>query len=239
MSDYLPGYAFDRRSARYRDVATGRYASRSRIVDLLEESVQQSESRMQRLTVALYEQQLAPAVWLAAMRDELRRAHLQYAALGKGGFDRLTLADLGRIGATLRQEYVKLVGTVGDVQTASLPQLLNRVRRHAGQARTEYFRTLRDVLAENEGGPVHIARRILEPGAEHCKDCLRYYDEGWSVVELLIPPGEQCECGGNCRCKAIYHAVAAEELGEWLGTKRQVIRQARGVTYDHVLGYAG
>lgn len=233
----LPGYTYAKSVGRYRSVQTGRFVSHTRITELMDAQIQQAEQRLQALATAFYEGQLAPAVWLVAARDQLRRLHIQQAALAKGGFAQLTQGDYGRIGAVLRTEYAKLVGTMGDVQNgaATLPQALNRMRAQAGAARSEYFRTQRDVLAAvDESGMVRIVRRILDPTAMHCGDCIEYYERGWVLVRELVPPGEGCQCLGNCRCRVIWHRVPVDELQEWLGTKRQVVKQSRWEVYEHI-----
>lgn len=241
MTSILPGYTYSQKSGRYHSRQTGRFVSQARITELLDGQIQQTEQRLQTLAAALHEGQLAPAVWLVAARDQLRRAHIQQVALARGGFARLTQSDYGRIGATLRTEYAKLVGTMQDVSAGAvtLPQMLNRMRGQAGVARSEYFRTRRDVLAVADDAPgmIRIARRILDPTAMHCGDCIEYYELGWVLIRELVPPGEGCQCLGNCRCRVIWHRVPVGELHEWLGTKRPVVKQERRGVYEHIVEF--
>lgn len=237
MPNILPGYTYAKSVARYRSKQTGRFVSQARIAELLDQHIQQGEQRLQALATAFYEGQLAPAVFVVAARDQLRRLHIQSVALAKGGFGRLTMSDYVRNMDSLRTEYAKLLATAQDARnrSISLPQMLNRMRGHAGVARSEYMRTLRDVLADvDEPDMIRIARRILDPTAMHCGDCITYYELGWVLVRELVPPGEGCQCLGNCRCRVIWHRVPVGELGEWLGTKRQVVKQERREVYEHI-----
>ena len=47
-------------------------------------------------------------------------------------------------------------------------------------------------------------RRILDPGAQHCQDCLDWAASEWQDFGILPPPGERCQCLFNCRCSLDY-----------------------------------
>lgn len=235
MADLLPGYTYSLSAQRYRSMQSGRFVARSRITELMEAQIVAAERRMQALSTAFHEGQLMPSVWVVAMRNELRRVMLQQMALAKGGFDQLSQADYITAERELAQQYAKLTGTAQDVASAtlSLPQLLNRARGYAGGARIAHNRLRRD-MAEDDAEWVRIARRVLDPQAEHCDDCMIYYQLGWQRAKDLIVPGERCQCGGHCRCKIKWHKVPAGDVHLWLGTMRQVVRQETGVVYEHV-----
>ena len=58
----------------------------------------------------------------------LKREYLQNAALGAGGWDRLTQADYGRIGGKLRAEYARLANMAEQVAAGEVTaaQAINR-----------------------------------------------------------------------------------------------------------------
>ena len=47
-------------------------------------------------------------------------------------------------------------------------------------------------------------RRILDPGAKHCLDCIAWSEDGWQPMGMLPAPGERCQCLFNCRCSLEY-----------------------------------
>lgn len=224
MADTLPGYEFARSAGRYRSLSTGRFVARNRIVLLLEAQVTAGERRLKELATAYHEGKLYPAVWAAQTRTEIRRMHIQYCAMGAGGFDRLSQSDYGRIGAMLRTEYGKIAGTAADVQagTVSLPQLLNRMNGHVGSARSLFYETERDTRRA-KSGYVLIQRRLIDWAADNCPDCLGYYRLGWQIAGRDSPlplPGRNCVCGNHCRCLIIEREVSISEVELWIGTKR-------------------
>jgi len=220
MADVLPGFGFD--NGRYRDAQTGRFVSRSSINNLLRTEVQSAENRYHELATALHEGRISPASWVEQMRTEQRRLTLQQQALAKGGFAQLDNRDFGKAGASLRQQYAKIVGTAQDVAEGkiSLPQLLNRVDGYVGESRRLYHDTLRENMPNAPDGMTTIERRRLDPGAMSCSDCIDYYDRGWQPAGVLPGPGTQCRCGSHCRCDIISQDVPTAELDQWIGTRR-------------------
>lgn len=222
MPDLLPGYTWDRRVARFRSTTRGHFVSRNRIIELLEQQVSGTERRLGDIVTAMHEGNLSPSFGQSLMRDELRRAHLQQAALGAGGFDRLSFREFGRVGRSLRDDYERLTNLANDIQEGrvTLPQALNRVRGYAGDARLQFFEAERDARrqAASSGGVALLVIRDLG-AAEHCPSCVDYYQMGWQPD--LPPPGTQSECGSHCRCGMRYREVPITEAGEFIGTRRQ------------------
>lgn len=220
MADILPGYVFA--NGRYRNQDTGRFVSRANINGLLDSQIQGAENRLQDLATAFYEGKIAPAVFVEQVSSEERRLALQNSALAKGGFDRLTFSDYGRAGQMLRGEYQRIIGTARDVQagTVTLPQLLQRMTRYAGDARVLYFQTQRTIPRQTAEGMTLIEKRNLSAEAQSCSDCIGYYDQGWQLYGTLPGPGEACKCGGSCRCGKTEREVPTADLASWLGTRR-------------------
>jgi hypothetical protein len=220
MANILTGYTFDSKSGRYRSGKTGRFVARKRITDLLEKQVADTEQQLEELATALHEGKIAPATFLAQARTEIKNAHLTNRALGAGGWEQLDSSDYGATGGALRSAYQKLVGTVEDVQRGevSLPQVKQRMRSYSGDARRQYFDAEKRRRQPSDEGMVIIYRRIAAADANTCTDCMNYYEQGW---QYDVPaPAERCACMGNCRCSVIDKEVPADEVGQWLGTKK-------------------
>jgi len=222
VPDLLPGFSFDRTSHRYRDLSTGRFVARERITQLLDTQVQATAERLSALTTAAHEGKLAPAAYVQQMRTEVRRLTLQNAALGAGGFDKLTQSDYGRVGAQLRGEYQRIAQFAEQMKAGevTLPQALNRAEMYAGTARVQFWKTEGAHVEPSEPNVVVLERRLLGIG-EHCPSCLNYYEMGWQPLGVLPDPGQESECMSNCKCKKIRQEVAASEASEWIGTKRR------------------
>lgn len=221
MADVLPGFAWERNTARYRDLSTGRWVSRNTVNDLLEAQVNSLERRLGNLVTAAHEGRIASGWFAETMRTELRRAHLQQRALGAGGINRLDQSAYGSVGRKLRDDYARVSRLADDIANGrvSLPQALNRINGYAGNARLEYFeanRIAQRQAAQNRGMTLLMIRDL--GASEHCVSCVEYHSQGWQLD--LPAPGTQSECGTHCRCSMRYREVPFEQVDSYLGTRR-------------------
>ena len=220
-ADVLPGYTWSGAASRYRSNATGRFVARRDVLGLLDGQVQSAGQRLGDLTTALHEGRIAPSVWADQMQSELRRLHSQNRALAVGGWDRMTQRDWGAVGGKLHGDYARVRRLAEDIQAGNctLPQALSRVNGYIGNARTQFWNGEREGR-QHGAGMTLIERRHLS-NSEHCQDCVDYYDRGWCTVGVLPMPGEDSQCNTHCQCTISLREVPTEELGNWLGTKRQ------------------
>ena len=225
MADILPGFTWatfaEANKTRYRNTATGQFVSRATVHSLLEAQVSSAENRLGDLTRALFDGRVSPSTWQVTMRDELRRSHLQGAALGIGGIDRMSFVEYGRAGGLLRNDYARLTDLAQGVQdgTVTLPQALERVRGYVGNARISYYEAERTALLNRQMPWDMLLIMIRDLGAaQHCADCSEYHAAGWSYS--LPSPGTMCECSTHCRCGIRYRDVPRAEVDNWLGTRR-------------------
>jgi hypothetical protein len=195
--------------------------ARHAIVDLLDGHIDAAERRLSGLMTAFHEGRVSPGTWVAVTRTELQRLHLQNAALGAGGWDRLRATDYGRIGGALQADYRRLLGFAEDVRAGklTLAQAQARMALYAGNARREFYHAERDRIRPSAAGRVVIERRRLN-SRESCEDCVGYYQQGWEPVGVLPVPGEGSKCLTNCRCNLEQREVSLTEVNEWIGTKR-------------------
>lgn len=208
MADVLPGFTWSRDVGRYRSNATGRFVARRDIIGLLDTQINSAETRLGELVTALHEKRIDASTWQSVMRDELRRLHLQNAALGAGGFDRLTNREFGRAGALLREDYARMTQLAHDIANdeVTLPQALNRVRGYVGSARLNYYAADRD--AARITGRRYEERRFLH-ASESCGDCIDYAGRGWVDEGTLPLPCEGSQCTKYCRCTLERREVTA------------------------------
>jgi hypothetical protein len=214
--DILRGYSFSRPAARYRDHATGRFVARTRITTLLEQQVDSATRRMGDIVQGLANGEIAPGTAQLLLRDEVRRLSLSNTALGKGGFDRLTAQDYGRVGRQLRDTYQRTASLVRDVQSGrvSLSQALNRVEGYALDARRHFFAAERETLRAS--GRRYEERRTLH-ARESCRSCIGYAAMGWVPAFTLPLPGEgNTECRSYCRCTIERREVVEEVQAAFL-----------------------
>lgn len=198
-----PGYRYDRRVARYRSEVSGRFISWRDVASALNEYLRVGTDRISSISERLINRNITLADWIMEMQKEIKRSHLVAAALGKGGWDRLTAADFGRVGASIRDQYRFLRQFVEQIQVGQ--QKLNGRLIWRSQL---YVRSARAFHTEFERKQVSSAgyseeRRILGQ-AEHCEDCIEYASRGWVPLGTLPEIGIASKCRQNCHCHFEY-----------------------------------
>jgi 2'-5' RNA ligase len=63
-----------------------------------------------RLAERMYTGEMSLGAWEETMKRYIRELHTSVAAIGKGGWDQMTWADWGRLGAVMREQYRYLHG---------------------------------------------------------------------------------------------------------------------------------
>lgn len=218
-SDYLQGYEWVASAHNYRR-PNGTFVKRDRILELLEQSIAQREGRMVKGTQAFLDGKISARAWVSRESIMLKREYLQNAALGAGGWDRLTPEQLRLISQRLNAEYARLGNLADQIAAGQVTeaQALSRLHMYQGNARQMYFIAEQSTLPKAPQGTMYITRRLLG-AAEHCKDCLDFAGQGWQPEGVLPVPSEGSVCDGNCRCTLERRLIPVDEQSKWIGTK--------------------
>jgi hypothetical protein len=196
------GWTYDPVSGRYR-AANGRFLSKKAMEALVDGKINQLSKQLRDYTKRLADNSITIDQWQGSVREAIKMSHIQAAIIGGGGKDRLTAADWGRIGQRLRSEYAYLQGFASDLLAArvSTPMALARIQLYAESVRGSYWEG-NTIRREREG--YSLMRRILDPQAQHCADCVRYKQAGIVPIGSLPMPGQRCECRARCKCSVEY-----------------------------------
>lgn len=137
------------------------------------------------------------------MARELRRVHLQSAAMGVGGFDRLAADDLQRVGSFLRDELGYLRGWVNDttVERITEAEARRRLDMYSNHVQSTFFEAHTE--AKRSAGYTEMRRHAVNDHVT-CSDCAGYDARGWQPIGTLPAPGIACQCLSNCRCEIEY-----------------------------------
>ena len=200
-----PNLTFDPDLGRYQN-AGGRVITAAQVRAELDRSLLQTAQRTQRLGDDLRAGRISLDVWRVEMKSAIKDAHLRSAALAKGGWDRMTPSDLGRVGQLVRDEYRALEQWTEEIKTG-LPldgRLRTRGQLYA-QAGRATFHQVQAVEMTRAG--LDLARSV-KSAADHCQECIDEEDAGWRPVSAIIPIGERT-CGRNCKCRLEFKRDAA------------------------------
>lgn len=197
------GYTWDDVLRRYRG-PNGRIVSRQAVRDAIDVALHNSEMVARSLTIGLRDGSVTLAEWEIEMRALVKDVQLYSAAAVRGGWDRLTPGDLGRVGQLTRTQYMYLDNFAS--QLASGEQALNgfalqrsMMYAQAGRGTFEAF-AQSDVRREASarGGRVEV-RNVLGD-AQHCDECAALTRRGWVADDGSMPlPGHRT-CKSRCHC---------------------------------------
>jgi hypothetical protein len=195
-------WRYDPISGRYRG-SNGRFLSQSAVEALVDGRINKLGTLLRRLTSMLDSGDITLDQWQRSVRETLKLTHTQAAIIGNGGRDTMQASDWGRIGQRLRAEYRYLESFARDLLAGSIsaPMALARVGMYAQAVRGSYWEGT-TIRQEKQG--YSLMRRILDPQAKHCDDCLRYAARGAVPIGGLPMPGQRCACMSNCKCSVKY-----------------------------------
>ena len=217
-----PSYLYNEHLARYQDASTGRIVAAKTIFKLLNSNETVTVAVLDNLSQALASQTLDLSAWMLAMQQQLSRLHVQAAALGAGGFERLKTHDFARITHALQADWPRLAVFGQEIVAGNLSrkQIASRVVMYAGHARTQYYAA--KTKPHTKPGYVLLERRIIKAG-DNCTWCVHLANLGWQPVDTLPLPGESGsdwqdgQCLTNCRCDLERKAFSRDEANALTG----------------------
>lgn len=195
-------WSYDPRTGRYRG-ANGRFLSQSAIEALVDGRANKLGTVLRSVTKRLSDGAITLDQWQQSVRELLKLAHVQAAIIGHGGRDSMTAADWGRIGQGLREEYRYLEGFARDLLDGRVSPAMAaaRIGLYASAIRKTYWQGA-ELRQQKQG--YSMMRRILDPQAAHCDDCISYARRGLVPIGSLPMPGRRCACRSNCKCRVEF-----------------------------------
>ena len=191
-------WSFDKATNRYRD-ERGRFLSAKSVQALVDGRIGKLDTTLRRYTKMLVDGSITLDQWQGSMREAIKAAHIQATIIGNGGRESMGSAEYGRIGQRLRQEYAYLQQFASDLleQRVSAPMALARASLYANSVRGSFWEG-QSIRQEKQG--YGLMQRVLDPGAQHCQDCLDYAARGIVPIGSVPLPGQRCACRARCRC---------------------------------------
>jgi hypothetical protein len=193
---------FDPRAHRYRNTTTGRFVRYAEVIEVADNEVLRLEVRLMGHARLFNSGKIDIAEFQTRMALSLKESHLRMAMLGAGGKKRMDSKQYGHVGQQLRKqyEYLHQFGQTLEGGTLTEEQVLRRAKSYAKSVNIAFRKA--ELVARGEVG--FYAKRLLDPQAKHCAECISYQQLQWTIVASIVPPGVDCSCGGRCRCRLVF-----------------------------------
>lgn len=197
-------WAWNKTAHRYYNPETGRFLSRAKALEFVEESLAASGSATDLLAGYVADGLLAPGDWLALFQEEIKKEYIRQACLGKGGRAQMTFSDWGKVGSQIKEQYNYAKGFAHEIAQGKLSeaQIRSRSRMYVNSARQAFEEMQARVAAaagyDEESWNVNHA-------LENCDDCLGYEDMGWQPIGTFPTPADgSTQCLTHCGCWKEY-----------------------------------
>ncbi len=197
-----PSFEYDRKLNRYRYKDTKRLVSRYKMLQLTQDFRLSLDRQSDTLVEKLLSGSITPKQFKQQFAYQVKLQHVQALILGRGGKDKVTVEDYLALARELKNvHYPRLVVFVKQYEAQLLTpgQVKARARLYSRATRSSLEYGKREGLIE---AGVELAFRQLA-NCLHCPDCLRYAARGVKPIKELPLPGQNCACGGNCRCSLV------------------------------------
>lgn len=191
-------YVFERSSAMFRNIETGKRVKGADLTDTLKAYLADSVGKLDNLAIAVADGRITIDEF-----DDALTAHVSYVndvayVLGRGGVNQMKLEDFLELSKIKASELQYVEKFMDDIASGNLSSA--QIRQRARLYTNKSYGTMSDGArsALKEAGYTH-ERRLLNP-AEHCEDCIRYDAMGWQPIGTLPRPTEKSECRAHCKC---------------------------------------
>ena len=198
------GWKWNKTAGRYYDTDTGRFLSRARALEYVDESIAATESVVDTLAGYVADGFLAPDDFAVLAWEEVKEEYIRQYMLGRGGRAQMTQADWGSVGGSLSEQMRYFKPFMEEVAKGNLSkgQIRSRLRMYINSAREAYERAQAKVAAMTGQDEVIWVRSLA---AESCPDCEAFADIGWQKVADdpyggAMPGTGDTRCLTSCRC---------------------------------------
>lgn len=148
--------------------------------------------------------QITIGQWEASMRSYLRSNYEAAMTLVKGGRDNITQSDWGYEGSLLKKQYAYLNNFAKEMQANPAVWSNKRLDARMNLYKESAYTAMEDMQRRNmQQNGFTRERRVLDPSANNCDDCIEYAGMGWQPIGTLPAIGESV-CIVNCKCEFEY-----------------------------------
>lgn len=200
---------FNKKAGRYQSKIGG-FLSSSDISSILAAEEVALANRLKSIAARALKNKWDTGELEKALKLEVKNVAIQMAIAGAGGDKRIAQMNkkelgqfYGGISGQLKDTYKRIEKFTKQISRGKLsePQILARAKSYVNSVTPQFSKAQ---LFERKNAGVMLAKRLLDPVANHCPACPRYATSDFVPIEKIVPVGVACPCGRHCRCRVIF-----------------------------------
>lgn len=156
---------------------------------------------------------ISATAWKNLMREQIKQNYIAAYMPGVGGYENMTQADWGRIGAMVKEQYKYLDGFYEEVKSGKLTPEQIRVRQNM------YLNSSREAFetaVKRNASTLDMEYERWVIGSQHpCEDCQALAGMDWVPMGTFrqIPGDGTTRCKTNCQCHIEYRNSTGAKYG--------------------------
>lgn len=203
----MPEFQYSKSTGNYRYKSSGHRVEPATVNGWIDNLAEKTKENLGRIAEEHRAGKINLADWVIQTGEEIRNAHRAVAIIAAGGRDNMTPSDWGFVGSQVKRELQYLNGFANAVENRPADSTLttafvSRAKSYGAAVYETYGKAMARRIVRQ--GQADTEQNELEPGAEHCADCLDATAQGRVPLGTLTPIGDR-ECGPKCRCRIIYY----------------------------------
>lgn len=192
-----------RPGGRFRDVKSGQFVARARIIDAMHARVDTAQDYAAAITDSLRAGNISIGEWQSLMGAQIRLLYVELGMLGKGGKISMSQKNFGQLGSQIKEQYGYLNRFGKELENAPKDQwgkiISGRPGMYMSAPREAFYLMQREGMAEC--GKVGRERRVSSGDRGVCSPCESLAGLGWQPLGTLPLPGNSpCVALSRCRC---------------------------------------
>jgi hypothetical protein len=200
---------FNKKAGRYQSVKGG-FLSISDVNGILAAEEKALAVRLENIAARALKNQWDSGELERALKLEVKEAAIQMAVAGAGGDKRVAQMNskekgrfYGGISGQLKDTYKRIEKFTKKISKGNLSeaQILARAKSYVNSVTPQFSKAQ---VFERKNAGVTLAKRLLDPTANHCPACPRYATSDFVPIDEIVPVGVACPCGRHCRCRIVF-----------------------------------
>lgn len=168
---------------------------------------------------------LDPSDWADQMSDDITSLHYGSAAAALGGVTQMDSDDWLEAETRIKTQQDFFEQFKAGVASGSTPINAEFVQRNGLYGLAGFSTYENTIIGREFKAGMNLYRRVLDPSAENCPDCIEFSRLGWQTRAQLPEIGRSV-CRVRCRCHFAFKTGTIDEIGraalrreEWLASK--------------------